>query len=209
MEEEHVMGRFHFLPTAALIVALAAPAAAQTTMESHWLASAFAGTNFGEQLDEPSADFGGSIGYLWRGVVGGEFQANLTPEFDVNDSTGAALFESEPWINSYMANAIGAVPLGAGGDWRPYFSGGLGILTLRSDALADGEDVDDARMGGNVGVGVLGLIRAVGIRWDVRYFNGFGKSDVEANDTPGQVVGKEILAGLGFWRTDVGVAFRF
>lgn len=207
---------FHFVLTAALTLALASTAAAQTATatESHWLASAFAGTSFGGEVDEASPDFGGTVGYLWRGILGGEFQANLSPEFNLSDSKGAVLFGEEPWLNSYMANIIGAIPLGTGGQWRPYVSGGLGVFTLRSDVIiTDGEqnDVtpDDTRFAGNVGLGMLGFVGATGFRADMRYFNHVGNTDVVADDTPAEVMGKQLLGGLGFWRATGGVAFRF
>lgn len=210
------MRALHFVLAAVLTCALTASAAAQTvtTTESHWLASAFAGASFGEQMDESSPDFGGTVGYLWRGVFGGEFQANLSPEFDLNDPRSDLLFGEEPWLNSYMANAIGAVPLGAEGRYRPYLSGGLGMFTLESDYLGESggpDDIapDDSRFAGNIGGGILGFMGAAGFRFDMRYFNGFGKADVEANDTPEQVIGKQILADLGFWRASGGVVFRF
>lgn len=206
----------YFVVSAALTCMLAASAGAQTvaTTDSHWLASAFAGASFGEELDGPGPNFGGTVGYLWKGVIGAEFHATLSPEMDLDDGSTALLFGEEPWLNSYMGNAIAAVPLGAEGQWRPYVSGGVGILTLTSDSLETNNDsrhfgTDDARFAGNAGAGLLAFVGRLGFRGDVRYFNGFGKPDVEANDSPAQVIGKEILASLGFWRATGGVAVRF
>lgn len=212
---------FQFILTAALTAGLSTLAAAQTTrtatadepLESHWLASAFVGSNFADDAEEPSLDFGGTIGYLWRGVLGAEFQANLSPDFELEGTRGALLFGEQPWINTYMANAIGAVPLGPEGQWRPYVSGGIGAVTLRSDAIVtDGErnefEPDQTRFGGNLGFGVMGFVTNLGIRGDVRYFRGF-EDDMSSSDGPEDIIGRRVLSELGFWRANVGVAIKW
>lgn len=181
-------------------------------VESHWLASGFAGSNFAEDADEASVDFGGTVGYFWHGVVGGEFQANFSPEFELDAARSSLPFADEPWINSYMANAVGALPLGDNGRWRPYVSGGLGVLTLRSDTLGNGNDVepDDSRFAGNIGGGLLGFVSNVGFRGDVRFFRGFtndGNIDPVENQT--EAIGNQILSGLQFWLGTAGIAFRW
>lgn len=190
-------------------------------IDSHWLASGFVGSSFGNEAADPSVDFGGTVGYLWRGIVGGEFQANFSPEFTLEEPRSALLLGAKPWINSYMANAIGALPLGEEGRWHPYVSGGLGALTLRSDMLAtdQGEiDPDDRRLGRNFGFGIMGFLRNWGLRGDVRYFRGFesdiiGARLVEGNFDPGAIpadeIGDQVLEQLVFWRANVGLAVRW
>jgi hypothetical protein len=75
--------------------------------------------------EEANLNFGGSLGYLWRGIIGGEFLAEMSPEFELEAGRTDLLFENEPWVNSYMANVIAAVPLGAGAMFQPYVSGRL------------------------------------------------------------------------------------
>ena len=101
-----------------------APADNAGLTRSHWLASGFVGSNFGSTNNDVvsversmSFDWGGQIGYLWRGVVGGEFLANFTPSLGIN--TVGVLFDN-PKVSSYMANAVAALPLGAGGQIQPY-----------------------------------------------------------------------------------------
>jgi hypothetical protein len=71
------------------------PVVTNTYDDAHnWMASGFLGTNFGssrngdnagllglERFDSgtTSANFGGQIGYLGRGVIGGEFLAEFSP----------------------------------------------------------------------------------------------------------------------------------
>lgn len=181
-------------------------------VQSHWLLSGFVGSNFGRDVDEASVDFGGTLGYLWRGSLGAEFAANFTPNFQLEPARSALLLGETPSINSYMINAIGAVPLGIDGQWRPYVSGGVGALTLRSDVLSDPDGFeiqpDASRTAGNIGVGILGFAGNWGIRGDVRYFRGF-QNGVDIIDTPTDEVGSQVLSELTFWRANIGLAVRF
>jgi hypothetical protein len=191
----------------------------EPVLASHWLASGFVGANAGaENSDAASVDFGGSVGYLWHGIAGAEFQANFSPDFDLDPSRAIMLDGEQPWINSYMFNAVAAVPLGLDGRFQPYVSGGFGTLTLRSDAFAGTPDKidsiapDDTRGGGNIGFGVMGFMRNIGLRGDVRWFRGFSANeDATANirDDGAEAMGRAILSDLRFWRANVGVAFRF
>src|SRR5262245_48053626 len=49
--------------------------------ENQWIASGFAGGNFANNAEPSSPAFGGSIGYLWNGKWGAEFDAGFTPDF--------------------------------------------------------------------------------------------------------------------------------
>ena len=117
-----------------LAVAQQAPAAASPdalpALSSRWVGSAFAGAVFGQEADGASLTFGGSLGYLWRGMLGADFLADFTPNFALDPSRTALLFGPRPWFNSYMFNMIGAAPLGARGQFQPYLSAGLGALRV-------------------------------------------------------------------------------
>jgi hypothetical protein len=194
-------------------------------VESHWVGSGFLGSNFGTDAEEAGFDFGGSIGYLWNGAIGAEFQANFSPEFELDATRSALLLGEQPWINSFMFNGVLAAPMGAEGNWQPYVSGGFGMLSLRADALQDNtggtgnnNDVgdqlagDDSRGAGNVGVGFMGFMGNVGFRADVRYFRGFqGDDDNSGNNNQDatDILGRAILSDLTFWRANVGLAFKW
>ena len=77
-----------------------------------WAVVGFLGSSFGDEVAEEHVDFGGAVNYLWRRFVGGEFIATFSPTFDFSGA-------GEANLNSYMANAIGALPLGEGGHWQP------------------------------------------------------------------------------------------
>jgi len=162
------------------------------------------------------------VGYLWNDWLGGEFLANFAPNFQVQSAAPNAflLNGTKPAINSYMANAVGAIPIGAESSWQPFVSGGLGAITLRSDLstnntnnqLADAFSADETRFAGNIGVGVLAFAGNWGIRGDVRYFRAFNNG-TNTILTPGTTTGSgttaNILPGLDFWRANVGVALRW
>jgi hypothetical protein len=183
-----------------------------------WFASAHVGSDFGEEADGSSVDFGGALGYT-SGWFGAEFLAGFTPNFQLRNN----IFFDEPQINSYMFNLMAGVPIGPDKNWQPFVSGGLGALTLRSDALSGDDNefqenfkADDTQLGANIGFGVMGFARNVGVRADVRYFRGFSDDAVEdaLNLDPGTIDGSnaiasQILSGLDFWRANIGLAFRW
>ena len=183
-----------------------------------WFASAHVGSDFGEQADGSSVDFGGALGYT-SGWFGAEFLAGFTPNFQLRNN----IFFDEPQINTYMFNLMAGVPIGPDKNWQPFVSGGLGALTLRSDALSGDDNefqenfkADDTQLGANIGFGVMGFAGNVGVRADVRYFRGFSDDSVEdtLNLDPGTIddgnaIASGILSNLDFWRANIGLAFRW
>jgi opacity protein-like surface antigen len=110
-----------------------------------------------------------------------------------------------------MLNAIGAIPLGLDDNWLPYVSGGVGAITLRNDLQLGGDTsldlIDDNQFGGNIGFGVMGFMNQVGLRADVRYFTGIGTDDtLDLTDTNNV---NDLTENVNFWRSTVGVSFRW
>jgi hypothetical protein len=198
---------------------------------SHWIASGFVGSDFGNQANGSSVDFGGSVGYLWNNWVGGEFIAGFSPDFQLQTSTPNAflLNGNNPAINSYMANAIGAISLGPDANWQPFVSGGFGALQLRSGinnisgttgggtTVSSTFNSNETRAGGNIGGGVMGFMGSWGVRADVRYFRAFSQDNTTSSTsstgttttTGGTTSNLGIIPGLDFWRANIGVAFRW
>jgi len=186
------------------------------TVQSHWLVSGFVGSNFGQSTTDPSVDFGGQVAYLWRGVVGGEAIADFAPSFKIDN---AALSEN-PRANSYMANAIFALPLGAEGQIQPYVSGGLGMIQLTtrvfnaalphpSGVLVTGtSDGDQLKFGSNIGGGLMGFAGTIGFRADVRYYKATTDSNFQSTSAVGQFT-ESLLSGIDFWRANIGVVVRW
>ena len=181
--------------------------------QSRWTAAGFVGANYGASTNGSSVDFGGQVGYLWRGFVGGEFIADFAPRFNVSN----AFLADRPNVNAYMANLIIAAPLGTEAAIQPYVSGGFGGVQLRSNMLAVANDVsslqtsaNQTRGGGDVGVGVMGFAGNVGIRGDVRYFRAFTNNTVTTTgNTAADAFAQNLLSGLDFWRANIGIAIRW
>lgn len=184
---------------------------------NHWFASGFVGSNFGASATKSSADFGGSLGYMWSDSVGAEFLAGFTPNFQLQNGL---LLGDRPQVNSYMINAIAGVPIGSDHQFQPFVSGGIGAITLRTDVLNNttGNDVsntfrpDATRLGGNIGGGFMTYAGNWGIRGDVRYFRAFSSNNLSTTSgtTPAaSAVADALLPGLDFWRANIGVAVRW
>jgi len=182
--------------------------------ENSWIATGFLGSNFGARADESSVQFGGQLAYLYRGIFGGEVLADFAPHFRMDNP----LLAGNPSVNAYMANAIAAVPIGSEARVRPYVSGGLGGVQLRSSDIRTPAvptsnlttSSSQMKLGGNIGGGVMGFAGNVGIRADIRYFTVFGNSlSTDPNVAAADLFAQNLLSGLDFWRANLGIAFRW
>ena len=201
------------------------PAPAPTTTYMPWVASGFIGSSFSTSsntlLQTVNTDnnvpagltYGGQVGYLWHGIVGGEFIADFAPDVGFD----SILFATQPHVNSYMGNVIGAYPFGSDGRYQPYVSGGFGSIGIRADfftvADANGNrstvSADDQRWGGNLGGGVFAYVSRFGVRGDVRWFRSSGGNNILNSNTPEDNAARALLSDLHFWRGTLGLAFRW
>ena len=223
----------HYVLAAALAFGMAESASAQTTSPgpstattqattygqtvSHWLASGFVGSGFNTEADSPTVDidngggarvaFGGQVGYLWRGMVGPEFLVEWAPNFDVT----SAFIPGDTHVITYMANAIGSIPLGADGQFMPFISGGFGTIQAAADVLsADGtlHNNSNAQWGTNIGGGLMAFSNTrFGVRGDLRYYHAFSDTNFQGS-APDQLM-ESIVSGLNFWRATGGVTVRW
>ena len=208
--------------TAASAAPAAVPPAADSKLygatQSHWVMTGFVGSNFGKSTIDPNMIFGGQVGWLWHGVLGAEGIADFAPSFKIQNNTGLS---ENPRSNSYMGNAVAALPLGSEGQVQPYVSGGLGYMQLRSTIfnaalprvagtpVPTGTTVSDQmKWGSNVGGGVMAFKGLIGFRADVRYYRASKETTFESTTPAGQF-GEALLSGLDYWRTNVGVALRW
>ena len=181
-------------------------------LNSQWMASGCVGSDFARAVDGSSMNFGGSLGYLYKGAFGAEFLAGFAPDFQINN---LLLGSERPQVNSYMFNVIGAAPFGGYARVQPFVSAGLGAITLGSNQLNDDDpqentlDPDDSRLGGNVGGGIMAHMGNWGIRGDVRYFRAFRGDAITPTDNPQQDALNSLLPGLDFWRANIGLSLRW
>lgn len=178
--------------------------------EQSWFASGLVGSAFSRSADDANVNLGLAVGYLFRQAAGIEFSADFAPNFVVSE---VPLGETQ--VNSYMIDAIGALPIGDRTTIQPFVTAGLGALTLRSSDSQFGAapGIDDNQFAWNVGAGVMGFRDRIGFRADVRYVRGSGNiNDDNANGasfTGLDSNGNFLLNDVDFWRTNVGVAFRW
>ncbi len=177
--------------------------------DNYSIVSGSFGGAFGGDTEDGSFGFDGSYDYLHNAAYGFELLGTFTPDLDLN--TAGAVTAGDTQVNTYMFNAIGAIPLGLDDNWLPFVSGGVGAITLRND-LDLGLDtdvllIDDNQFGGNIGFGLMGFYNQIGLRADVRYFRGFDADD--APDALDLDALNDLTENVSFWRSTVGVSFRW
>jgi hypothetical protein len=168
--------------------------------------------------------FGGQIAYVWhRTNLGAEFIADFAPVFKIPHAGegGFSPFEDHPSVSAYMFNAIYGIPIGSVGSFRPYISGGIGAMNMRADLITIDTaliqstiSASQTRFGGNVGVGGFGYVGKVGVRADIRWFKANSDNsllnldavDLIRLDDADRLVE---LSGIKYWRSSLGVAFRW
>ena len=170
-----------------------------------------------------SVAFGGQIAYLWRSNVGAEFIADFVPTFKAPN----LLFADHPSVSSYMFNVIYGLRIGAERRFKPYVSGGIGGINMRANLLTLGDiltpnmdtnlitntnSASQTRFGGNLGVGLFGYLGRVGIRADLRYYKANTDTNLDIN-VDNRLLDNNVtlveLSGLKYWRSSLGVAFRW
>jgi hypothetical protein len=198
------------LKKCALIAALSL-ALMPGTARADWLFTPNIGAGFGGSAgtgaDGEGAthlSWGASIGWMGAGIFGWEADLAYTPEFFEADDNDLDLIENSN-VTSFMANVLVGVPVGGqrGGGFRPYVSGGAGLLQQNVQGDDDLFEVTNSEFGVNVGAGAMGFMSDhVGFRGDIRYYRAL--SDPEEDN--------EFDVDFGdfdFWRGTVGITFRW
>jgi len=176
------------------------------TTANQFIVSGAIGGSFGGDTSNGSFGFDGALDYLHQGRYGLEFLGAFTPNLEV----GNVITANDNQVNSYMFNVVGAGPTGTNGNWLPYVSAGIGVITLRNDINSNVTTalplLNDNQFGANVGVGLMGFREQFGFRADVRYFSGVGNGG-DINNGAGTLNG--LVNEMTFWRSTVGVSFRW
>jgi hypothetical protein len=181
--------------------------AAPTPASADWLLTPFVGANFGGNASfgdfatfddevERRVDFGASLGWMGKGIVGFEVDFGWSPNFFQN-TNGDANFEfGDSNVTTLMANVLVGAPFGGqrGPGFRPYASGGLGLMR----ANATGSNFFNDLSTNTLGV----FTDNVGIRGDIRYFRSLQDKEPDGELDLG-------LSDFDFWRGTVGVTFRW
>ena len=185
----------------AALATMLSPAAAS----ADWLFTPNIGGGFGGNASgREHLSYGASIGWMGAGVLGWEADFAYTPEFFEGDDDDIDVFDSSN-VTTFMVNAILGAPVGgtSGGGFRPYFSGGLGLMQTRVVETGTLFEVDNSEFGINLGGGVMGFVSDhLGFRGDLRYFRQLS-DPVEDNEFD---IG---LGDLDYWRASAGITFRW
>ena len=195
------------LKKCAMLAALAlvlAPASAR----ADWLFTPNVGAGFGgDASGREHLSWGASIGWMGAGVFGWEADFAVTPEFFEGDDDDFDAFDNSN-VTTFMVNAIIGAPVGGttGGGFRPYFSGGLGLLQSSAEDVESLFEVNNNEFGFNLGAGAMGFMTDhVGFRGDLRYYRALTdpepNSDFELDDLD--------FADFNFWRATGGITFRW
>ncbi len=183
-----------------------------------WLFTPYLGVVFGgsantfdiNDLDdefEQRIAFGGSLAWMGNGMLGFEVDYGVAPNFFQlkGDTEDIDLFDFDSSVQTLMANITLGAPIGGttGAGFRPYASGGLGLMRANVSSPADlFDNLSNNELGLNAGAGALVFFSDnVGLRGDVRYFRGLQKGDDEGEDLD--------LEDFDFWRATLGISFRF
>src|SRR5262245_56450036 len=195
-------------------LALVASAGSPAKASADWLLTPFVGATFGGSANignggedfgdefERKINYGASFGWMGNGAVGFEVDFGYSPNFfRVSPDNGSFDLIGDSNVTTLMGNVIVGAPVGA---FRPYGSGGLGLIRSRVDDVGGffGKATSND-FGFNVGGGVMGFMNDnIGIRGDIRYFRSFQDSN------PNGGVDLD-LGSFQFWRGTVGVTFKF
>jgi opacity protein-like surface antigen len=185
--------------TGALLVLLAASSA-----HADWLFAPNIGTTFGGDAGgREHLTYGASIGWMGAGIFGFEADLQYTPEFfEANDEDIDFVDNSN--VLTFMGNAIIGIPVGGqtGRGFRPFALAGIGLVQSQQESADEVFEFDNSEFGFNVGAGAMGFFTDhVGLRGDVRYVRSFATADDNLT-----TIG---VGDFEFWRTNVGVTFRW
>jgi hypothetical protein len=185
----------------AAVLLVVGPASAR----ADWLFTPNIGVGFGG--DTPSNDkltYGATLGWMGKGVIGFEADWSYTPTFFENSTDNISFADSDN-VQNLMANIVVGIPIGGqqGPGFRPYVSGGMGLMKTHVEDAGQLFTVDSNDWGMDVGFGAMGFMTDhVGFRGDLRYFR-------DLQDTE-QANGFTLATGkFDFWRGTAGLTFRW
>ena len=189
----------YLIGAALLLAALPAPA------RGDWLFTPSIGPTFAADTDgREHFTYGVAIGWMSSGIFGWEADVSFTPEFFEGGDSDFDLDGGSNVVTA-MGNVIIGVPFGGQRDagFRPYVTGGLGMLQTEARSSNDLFHVDNSEFGFNVGAGALGFLTDhVGVRGDIRYLRSF--VDPNEDNEFDISVGK-----FDYWRAMAGLTFRW
>lgn len=189
--------------------------ATPTAARADWLLTPFVGVTFGGNAKfgdigtftdnfKKKVTFGGTLTWMGAGIIGLEADLGVTPDFFENVADTPNVTFGDSHVTTLMGNLVVGAPIGGtrGPGFRPYASGGIGLLRSNIDVTGVFDNLSKNDLGINVGAGAhIFFADHVGIRGDIRYFRSLQNDDNEPLRLG--------LSDFDFWRGTVGVTFRF
>lgn len=183
-------------------LAYAAPARAD------WHLAPFLGVKFGggttlidydDQAGRRKMVYGGTVRWIGRGIFGVEGDLGVVSNALEADNS---IKVRSSHVVSGMGNVVVTAPLGWTRDsLRPYVSGGLGLIRVRMDDPTNSLSYRRTLGGYNLGGGVVGFVSPfTGVKWDVRYFKGWGPAG------EGTSFGS---ARISYWRGTMSLVLKY
>jgi opacity protein-like surface antigen len=198
-------GRFAVATYAAMSawILVCAPAAAQ----ADWLFTPSLGRTFGaDTFGQGHATYGGAVAQVDEESFGWEAEFSYSPEFFDNNTQSFESARSGSVVTA-MGNALIGAPMGPEGRFRPYVTGGVGLMRMRVVSDAGTFESVTSEFGFNAGAGALALVGSrIGLRGDLRYLRSFQNQ----NPSWTRGVAPDIAPGsFDFWRASVGLTLLF
>jgi len=183
-------------------IVVCAPAPAQ----ADWLFTPSLGRTFGgDTFGQGRATYGGAIAWVDEESFGWEGEFSYSPDFFENTESFANARSGS--VVTAMGNVLIGAPMGPEGRFRPYVTGGIGLMRMRVVSDAGTFESVTSEFGWNAGAGALALIASrIGLRGDLRYIRSF------QNQNPSWTRGITIDVAPGnfdFWRASVGLTVVF
>jgi opacity protein-like surface antigen len=175
---------------------------APVTAAADVLLTPYAG--FSRLYEENKGTFGVTFGF--GGLIGLEFDA---ARIQLGVADDVALLDLEAHATTLMGNVVVRLPAGP---LQPYGSAGIGLVRVTGEVdvpvVGNIVSVDAQDLGWNIGGGVYVLpSRNFGLRADVRRFQTGDVTFDDIIDIGG--IDDLPLPNFNFWRTTVGVTFKF
>ena len=179
-----------------LLASSAMPAGAQSTYLTPYIGSSFNSTfddyDFGTKLH-----YGAALTWLGSGGIGFEVDFGYAPTFFEPGEDEFFELDSEGNLTTLMGNLVLG---GGGGGFKPYVSGGLGLMRSNIRGVGDLFDYSDNGFGVNAGGGLRVGAGGFAVKGDIRYFRQLSElSPFNGFD----------LGEFSLWRGTVGLSFGF
>lgn len=186
--------------------------AGATPVWADWIVSPFLGVGFNgtttfidleNGAGETKLTFGGSGGWLSDGLLGVEINVGYTPGFfDTGDESRDAELVLGSSVTAVTGDLLVLVPRAVLRDsLRPYVLGGVGLLRLRSDDIAEAFPISSNLLGLALGGGAFGrLTELTSLRFELRRI-----SNLTRDDTAPALA----ATSLTFWRATIGVLISY